>query len=239
MKSFTRWLFEETLNGGAKAGSLEIHSTSISSAVDYARYKLGDDKFSEIPDLASNYKFAKKQAGKGWTKRKDMPVITSRDVHEFKNRLQQGFIDIHPPHAPETDPSNPFPTGLSGSEAKAWLERGLKKHDGESGDDRIKIETKMIPVGKLKPIQGQIYVDKAVDAIARAPLSQTKNFLSTQTLYITSSDNYIIDGHHRYLAGMLIDPKMKVQVLSIDLPIKTLLPMALAYGDAIGNYRNK
>lgn len=239
MKSFLTWLQEETLKGGAAAGKLEIHSTSTHQAIQHAMDVLGDDTYSQIPNFPKNYEFAKKQASRGWTKRKDMPVITSRDVHEFQNRIQQGFIDLKKPFAPGTNPRKPFPTGLKGDDAKQWLQNGLAKYDGDASDDRVQVKTKQIPVGQLKPIQKQIYVDKALAALARGSLASTKNFLSTQTLYITSSDNYIIDGHHRYLAGMLIDPNMKVQTISIDLPIKVLLPLAIAYGDAIGNNRNK
>lgn len=239
MKSFTTWLTEESLKGGAAAGKLEIHRTTTQQAVAYAMAELGEDKYNEIPNFPANYTYAKSQASRGWTKRKDMPVITSRDVHEFQNALQQGFLDLKKPFAPGTNPRNPFPTGLSGKKAEQWLQNGLAKNDGDAADDRVKVSNKRIAVGDLKPIQSQIYVDKAVAALARGTLESTKNFLSTQTLYITSSDNYIIDGHHRYLAGMLLDPKMKVQTISIDLPIKTLLPLALAYGDAIGNKRNK
>lgn len=238
MKSFNKWLTEETLGGGASAGVLEIHSTSVMQAVEYAKNLLGD-KYDEIGDFPSNYKFAQKQAGQGFTQRKDMPVITSRDVHEFQNRLQQGFIDLAAPFAPGTDKSKPFPTGLKGTSAKQWLQNGLAKFDGSVSDDRVKVESRRIAVGKLKPIQKQIYVDKSINAMNRDTIVGTKNFLSTQTIYITSSDNYIIDGHHRYLSAMLLSPKMNVQTLAINLPIKVLLPMAIAYGDAVGNKRNK
>lgn len=239
MKTFSTWLHEESLKGGADAGKMEIHSTSTQQAIDHAITILGDDRYAEIANFPRNYEYAKDQASRGWTQRKDMPVITSRDVHEFQNRIQQGFIDLSKPFAPDTNPRKPFPSGLKGDKAKQWLQNGLAKFDGDPSDDRVSVSTKYISVGKLKPIQKQIYVDKALASMSRGTLQSTKNFLSTQTLYITSSDNYIIDGHHRYLAGMLIDPKMKVQTISIDLPIKVLLPLAVAYGDAIGNKRNK
>lgn len=238
MKSFTSWLMEETRGGGAKAGALEIHVTSVAQAVEYAKNTLGD-KYDEIGNFAANYKVAQTQAGYGFAKRKDMPVITSRDVHEFQNRIQQGFIDLKAPFAPGTNKSKPFPVGLKGEKAKQWLQNGLAKFDGSASDDRIKVESRRIPVGKLKPIQNQIYVDKSINAMNRDTLAGTKNFLSTQTIYITSSDNFIIDGHHRYLSAMLLNPKMNVQTMAINLPIKVLLPMTLAYGDAIGNKRNK
>ena len=42
-----------------------------------------------------------------------------------------------------------------------------------------------------------------------------------------------------FYLGMLACPKCKVNALQIKLPISKLLPMSLAYGDAIGNLRNK
>ena len=60
-----------------------------------------------------------------------------------------------------------------------------------------------------------------------------------ENIYIVSSDNRIIDGHHRFLTSVLIDPRLKVNVLKIDMPIKKLLELTLAYTDAIGNVRNK
>ena len=38
--------------------------------------------------------------------------------------------------------------------------------------------------------------------------------------------------------ALLLDSNMKVYVLEIDLPISKLLPLSIAYGDAIGNKRN-
>lgn len=235
MISFKQVILEKS--GGQAKGSLEIHSTSVEKAAVYASMILGD-KFKELPNFNVNYKLAKERASYGWALRRDMPVITSRDVHEFQNRLQQGFIDLKAPFAPGTG-RNPFPTGLSGKQAEQWLENGLAKYDGDANDDRVTVKSKRVEVGSLKPIQKQIYVDKAVAMLARGTLDSTRSFLQNQTTYITSSDGYIIDGHHRYLAAILLNPNMKVQTIAIDLPIKILVKLALAYGDSIGNKRNK
>ena len=56
---------------------------------------------------------------------------------------------------------------------------------------------------------------------------------------MVSKDDRIIDGHHRFLSAVLVDPAIQVTALEIDLPIKDLLPLTLAYTDAIGNVRNK
>jgi len=103
---------------------------------------------------------------------------------------------------------------------------------------KIGVTIKKKTISSLKPIQKQIYFDKSMGMTIKNGVKNTANFLKGKTFFVTSTDNFIIDGHHRYLSGMLVDPKMKVNCLSIDMPIKELLPMSLAYGDVIGNKRN-
>lgn len=219
--------------GGQDAGKLEIASADILSAITYLG-KLGIA--NDINNFGKNFSYAKKIAHLGQTKRNDMPVITSKDVRNFQFRLKHGTIDINAPFAKTTNLQNPWPHGLSGEEAVDFLQRGLK--DGSKKDDIISVSNKKIKIGKLKPIQKQIYLDKAIDNIARTGVSDAEKFVSNKTVFIVSKDNFIIDGHHRWLMGMLLDPNMLVNVVSIDLPISKLLPIATSYGDAIGNIRN-
>lgn len=221
--------------GGQAAGKLELVQTKPDQAKEYAENELQMDVYKEIPEFDKNYQFAQDKAKIGWTQRKDMPVITDKDVKALQKRLQSGNIDINPPH-PGNNVQDPFPEGLQGQMADEWLENGLK--DGTIGDDKINVKMKSMTVGDLKPIQQQIYFDKAVEGIAQFGAEASKKFYQS-TFFIASNDGYIIDGHHRFLGATLIDPKMKVKVLTIDLPIEKLLPMAKAYGDAIGNQRNQ
>ena len=69
--------------------------------------------------------------------------------------------------------------------------------------------------------------------------AQITIYLQNDSILILSADLYLLDGHHRLLSAMLIDPKMKLKALIIDLPIKKLLPLTIAYGDSIGNKRNQ
>lgn len=229
------YLKEDEAKGGEKAGKMELHTTPVEDAKKYAEEK-GIDLEKDIPNFEENYTKAQKMANLGKTKRKDMPVINDTQVKQFQERLKKGYIDINEPFSKTYDKENPFPTGLSGLEADDFLDRGLK--DKAKKDDVVSVTIKQLPVGKLKPIQKQIYADKSLDASSKFGVDTTKKFLSSKTFFIASDDNFIIDGHHRYLSGMLIDPDMKVNVLSIDLPIKDLLPLSTAYGDAIGNKRN-
>lgn len=224
---------DETNNtSGQKPGELEVDKMSIQQGKEYLK-KIG----LEIPDFERNFTQAKKLTALGRTQRKDMPVINDDDVKEFQTRLKNGKIDINKPFADTTDTADPFPAGLSGFDAEDFLSRGLK--DGAKKDDIVGLTIKQVPVKNLKPIQKQIYFDKSVDATAKNGVESTKKWLTGKTFFITSSDNFIIDGHHRWMSGLLIDPEMSVNTLSIDLPIAKLLPLATSYGDAIGNKRNQ
>lgn len=216
----------------ASAGKLELSSTDVETAYKFASVVFDVD--AEIPDFKENYKNAKTHAKNGWTKRKDMPRITSVDVKLLQQRLERGELDVIKPIAP-SNKGNPFPEGLTGKQAKIWLSSGLD--DGDPNDDITSVKRKRVRIDTLLPIQKQIYVDTTLSSIT--DVKRSKTFLSTKTFFIISADNYIIDGHHRYLSALLIDPNMKVNVVAIDLPIDILLKVTLSYGDAIGNKRNK
>lgn len=233
MLRFREWLVEA---GGQAAGKLELVKTSLGQAKEFAQQLLDEPLDQVVPDFDTNYKLAQKRARLGKTQRKDMPVIDTSDVRNLQTRLKKGMIDIEKPKAPSTDPRNPFPEGLSGSDAKRFLERGL--NDKDISDDIVKTAMKRVAVKDLKPIQKQIFFDKSFKDIAKFGPDGTKKFLKDVSIFICSSDYYIIDGHHRFLSGLLVEPAMKVRCLTIDLPINKLLPMSLAFGDAIGNKRN-
>jgi rubrerythrin len=220
--------------GVESAGSLELHSTDVKKAAAFAD-KVG--LLKELPDFEKNYNKAKKIVSIGKTRRNEMPVIEDKDVRAFQDRLKNGKIDVTKPFAPTTNQKDPFPQGLRGMDADDFLKRGLD--DGSKSDDKVGISITSTPADKLKPIQKQIYADKSIEATAKFGVKGTTAFLTGKTFFITSADNFIIDGHHRFLSAMLVDPKMKVNALSIDLPIKKLLPLAKAYGDSIGNARNE
>jgi hypothetical protein len=235
--------FKEFINeAGEAAGKLELVKTKVEDAKEFAIKvftKFGNVLEEEIPNFEENYKTAQKKAGNGRTLRKDMPVIDEKDVKDFQKRLEDGYIDINAKFSKGTDPKNPFPEGLSGKKAKEWLVAGLKSVEPD-GTNTDKINTKLakVKVSDLKPIQKQIYFDKSITATAEFGAKGTKGFLTKKSTFIVSADNFIIDGHHRFLSGLLIDPNLEVNCLVIDLPISKFLPLSLAYGDAVGNKRN-
>jgi len=97
---------------------------------------------------------------------------------------------------------------------------------------------KRMEVGKLKPIQDQIWLDFMLQNYVDFGLPQEGSSI-TNKMMITSKDGYIIDGHHRYAQVMLADPKIKMNVLVVDLPIRELLELARRYAKDIGNTGNQ
>ena len=248
MKGFLEHITDEYTNilveaGGAEAGKLELLSTPVMIARDYAEKmfkKNGMNLEDEIPNFDKNYDLAKKSARLGFARRKDMPVITNNDVRQLQTRLSKGSIDISKPFAKNNLPDDPYPQGLTKQTGDIWMRSGLARADGDPKDDIVKVSNEKIAVGNLKPIQAQIYFDKSIKKVSQDGVESSLNFLTSKNNnFVVSKDNRIIDGHHRFLTTVLINPKIKVNCLKIDLPIRELLPLTLAYTDAIGNVRNK
>lgn len=229
----TFFLYEKAV--GAEAGDLEFTKISTEDAIKYSKSKLGS-KFDEIKNFSSNFELIKSRAKLGWTKRKDMPRITTSDIQDFKDSLSKGKLDIKAPFSSNTDSKNLFPEKLKGGKAKSFLNNGL--NDNDANDDKVKVSFKKIAVGTLKPTQKQIYFDTTIGYLTRGSIKSSVNFLQNSTTFVASSDGYIIDGHHRFAMGCILNPSIKVNVLVVELPAKQLMKLALAYGDAIGNERN-
>ncbi len=248
MKSFLEhWVNEQTDQlfeaGGKAAGKLELLKTPLLKARMYAEKlfsKNDRDIDKELPNFDKNYDLAQKSAKLGFAQRKDMPVIDLKDVKLLQRRLSKGSIDIAKPFAKNEVPDDPFPQGLDKETGTKWVTQGLQVFDGDAKDDVVSAKYGKESVGNLKPIQAQIYFDKSIKKMSQVGAEGSKAFQTKkENVYIISSDNRIIDGHHRFLTSVLLDPRLKVNVLKIDMPIKKLLDLTLAYTDAIGNVRNK
>jgi len=47
-----------------------------------------------------------------------------------------------------------------------------------------------------------------------------------------------VDGHHKWLTAMFLDPSMFISVLFIDLPLNDLLNILEEFEDLVGNVKN-
>ncbi|MFA6233841.1 MAG: hypothetical protein WC824_06590 [Bacteroidota bacterium] len=91
---------------------------------------------------------------------------------------------------------------------------GLKKKG-------VKIAKKKVPVGDLKATQREIKAKKTfgmADAYYKGEFDPAKG-----VEIIISSDNHILDGHHRYAALLLADPTAEMHVVQVDIPMKEFL----------------
>jgi len=157
-----------------------------------------------------------------------MPVIEPQDIALFQKRLNEGRVDIFAPWAKGVFVG---PQSLDQEDGE-WVDLGLV--DGDASDDVLPAKLTKIAVGKLKPTQSQIWLEKTFGNIAKfgAPGSGSRVLSST---VIVSSDYYILDGHHRYSQAMVTNPSLAMAALLVPLPIKKLLEIGKAYGEAIGN----
>ncbi|PNX47664.1 MAG: hypothetical protein BV459_03950 [Thermoplasmata archaeon M11B2D] len=235
MKSF-RQVIQEA--GGEAAGKIVVHKTPLDKARAYAEkefQKIGKTLDEEVPNFDENYKLLqKKLAQSKGVRRVDMPVIDPEQIGDFVKHLDDGRIDIFKPYAEGKFVTQQELGKLEPGER--WIDLGYK--DGNKKDDVVKAKYTTVPVKDLKPIQEEVYFDKIV-----APLVKfgkiTQSGPVTKLTLITSSDNYIIDGHHRFSGMILSDPDLKASVVKVPLKIDDLLKVTLSYGDSVGNERNK
>ena len=83
----------------------------------------------------------------------------------------------------------------------------------------ISVEKKDVPVMSLTPTQGNINTEKVKNLISTDSTSLKKPVL-------VSKDNYIIDGHHRWLALLNKDKKETIPAIVADVNVQDLLSMA-------------
>jgi len=111
------------------------------------------------------------------------------------------------------------PIGLSKIKkdtAKAVGGGGLKDKDKQ--DDVVSGKKVSIPVGNLRPAQTEIIKDKAFGMAVNFLTKGGYDNADLNAIISKDTNHNIMDGHHRWAATSLIDPKAKVQATQIDLP---------------------
>lgn len=234
IKSFEEFITEA---GGDNSWRVEVHKTDLKKAREVAAEVLakhGKTLDETIPDFDKNYTALRNAVSKSFgVARRDMPVINDDQIAMFQKLLKDGALDILKPFAKGHMLTDKEIRNLD--DPTEFIHLGFK--DGKDSDDKMNAKLTATTVKDLKPIQEQIFLDKVVDMIGQfGPAKQGGPV--TKLVLITSEDNYIIDGHHRFACALLSDPSLKMSVLKVPLDIKDLLKLTLAYGDSIGNKRN-
>jgi len=212
-----------------KSYSLNVKSLPPSEAREYAGSIWDRPPEDMIPDFDKNYKALQAAVKRAPAiPRIQMPVIEPDDIGLFNKRLNEGYLDLFQPYVKGKLVG---PVDLT-REDGPWVELGVR--DGDPTDDVVRAKITNIPVGKLKPTQDQIWLEKLVGNIGKWGVPKSGSPVLSTTV-IVSSDGYILDGHHRYGQAMLADPSLKMRALLVPIPMKQLLEIGRDYGEAIGN----
>lgn len=87
----------------------------------------------------------------------------------------------------------------------------------------------------LNPVQKEIQAEKSGGIMSREEAKNADPRLVPDSgRSIVSSDNYIMDGHHRwaaYSAMALEDPNVKIPVIKVDMTHEDLMPVLQAFAD--------
>jgi len=88
----------------------------------------------------------------------------------------------------------------------------------------IRVSRGVVPAAKLYATQKEINNSK-VQKLAEDP----SNRKHLEKPVIVSKDNYLMDGHHRWLALLTQEPDVMMAVVKVDLKIRDLLDLADTY----------
>jgi hypothetical protein len=121
-----------------------------------------------------------------------------------------------------------FPNPLRGRIKNIFQKKG--QMDGSEADDKVGTKFRGWSANQLKPYQSAIYLGKALGmAIGGVKGGNLGSMVS--------GDNHILDGHHRWAATLLAEPRAKIFGTEVDLGIGDLVPVLRSLGDAFGNKR--
>ena len=128
--------------------------------------------------------------------------------------------------SPSGFPQDEFPTRLSQVDpAKAKAQTTSGKKDGDAEDDVINVQKAEFDAGQLKPSQTSMKLSNAL-GMALSMIHPEKDLKAGGDLGgFISSDLHIMDGHHRWVATAMIDPKLKCGGNYVSFPAKQLIPI--------------
>lgn len=93
----------------------------------------------------------------------------------------------------------------------------------------VKVEEGTAHVGELKATQAQLdtaNMKQMIEGVAAGTYDPSKSPI------IVSKDGYVLDGHHRWGALLLLDPDNQMKVRKVDMPIQDLLKAADPFSGA-------
>jgi hypothetical protein len=90
-------------------------------------------------------------------------------------------------------------------------------------DRGVRVTTGNVKVGQLKPTQNEL---SAAKVLKLAEVYLDGGFAKIRERIVVSKDNFIVDGHHRWAALMVVGPDETMNVVRVGIPIRALVDMA-------------
>jgi hypothetical protein len=100
------------------------------------------------------------------------------------------------------------------------FKKGLENNDIEG--EEIKIKAK-----DLEPSQKEIYLDQVMTFLLknRKFVKKALKGKITDNELVISSDNCIVDGHHKWAGVFILNPDCKIKCVKINIPYKEAIPV--------------
>jgi len=161
-------------------------------------------------------------------KREDMPIISYKSTDDLKEYIENITIDKLKIIQKIIEEENILDISF-----KNFIENNLpfkyyEKLSKKTKKDKIKANVLKIKAINLIPTQKELYISKIIKNIEKYGIPSKNNFITKRTL-VVSKNNKILDGHHRWLSCMIINPNLELEVLKIDLTFEELYPLLLSY----------
>jgi len=153
--------------------------------------------------------------------------ITQEEIKQMIEEEAARFLDEEA-NPDKVDPKR-FPmklTQVDPGNAEIYTTRGHSKYDGNPTDDEISTNKNFAAsVGSLKPSQSSMNIGKAL-GMALGMIMGKENGgmpIGGNLGAFISDDDYIMDGHHRWIATAMVDPSEKVGGIQVGFPGKELV----------------
>lgn len=129
---------------------------------------------------------------------------------------------------------------LDDPKAKTLLEDGF---GGDLGDTKFTFSVKLIKPLMLRPTQNEIDVDKSIKhALTKAENMRndfSKEIVIANMPLVTFRGNYVIDGHHRWSEGAMINPEGKMVCFDYDADISPIQMLKAVQGNIAAALANR
>ena len=238
------------MTGGEIGGKIEVLKAPVGEFEKLFLKNFGKTPLAtHMTTYAENYAklFAKASGDVLDIDRANMPVIDRRHIELLHHFLIEGRFNINPPFDKKVldllRSSGKNRVSLQQTDVEN-AEKWRAIWQGADKRSRVNAYFDKKRAEKLSPIQKQIYLDKVLDNIAEVvadhpkhPAENLEEKFDKCTL-VMSSNERLIDGHHKWATMMILQPSYKFNTLVIDLDLKRLLCVTLAFTALIGNAPN-